>query len=60
MPTDAMQLSEHKKEAVDKIMEENEMTVKGYRVDDVAWLKSKDKPLGMSASMGIWFDTPAK
>lgn len=58
MPTEGLQLLEHKKDAIEKIMEENDLTAKGYCVDDVAWLKSKDKPLGMSASLGIWFDTP--
>jgi hypothetical protein len=58
MPTEDLQLPENKKEVITRIMEENDMTSKGYLVDDIAWLKSKDKPLGVSASMGIWFDTP--
>jgi hypothetical protein len=33
------------------IMEEKDVTAKGYRIDDIAWLKSKDKPLGRFASL---------
>ena len=58
MPTEGLQLPENKKEAIEKIMVENEMGAKGYCVEDVAWLKSQDRPLGMAASLGIWFDTP--
>jgi hypothetical protein len=43
---------------IDKIMEENDLAAKGYQIDDIAWLKNKEKLLGMSASLGIWFDTP--
>lgn len=58
MPSEGLQLPENKGEAIARIMEENDMTAKGYSVSDIAWLKSKDKPLGVSASLGIWFDTP--
>lgn len=58
MPTEALTLPERKKEAIERIMEENEMAANGYRVDDIAWLRNKDKPLGTSASLGVWFDTP--
>ena len=58
MPTEGLQSLENKKEAIGQIMEENDMTAKGYCIDDIAWLKNKDKPLGVSASLGIWFDTP--
>jgi hypothetical protein len=40
-----------------KIMEENDLIAKGFQIEDIAWLKSKDKPLGKSASLGIWLDT---
>jgi len=58
MPTESLNLTEKKKEAVQLIMEENEMTARGYNVNDVVWLQRKDKTLGASASLGIWFDTP--
>ena len=38
-------------------MEENDLATKSYQINDMAWLKSKDKPLGRSASLGIWLDT---
>lgn len=31
---------------------------KGFEIEDIAWLKKKDRPLGRSASMGIWLNTP--
>ena len=58
MHIEGLQLPEQKKEAIEKSMEENNLAAKGYCVDDVAWLRSKDKPLGVSASLGIWFETP--
>jgi hypothetical protein len=38
-------------------MEENDLAAKGFYIDDLAWLKRKDVPLGKSASLGMWFDT---
>lgn len=38
MPTEGLQLPENKKEAISQIMEENDMTAKGYYIDDIAWL----------------------
>ena len=58
MPTEELRWLENKKEAMEKIMKENGMTTKGHHLDDIAWLKNKDKPLGTSASLGMWFDTP--
>lgn len=57
MPTEGLQLPENKGEGIVRIMEENDITAKGYSVSDIAGLKSKDKPLGVLASLGIWFDT---
>ncbi|EED11858.1 conserved hypothetical protein [Talaromyces stipitatus ATCC 10500] len=47
-----------KKKGIEKIMEENDLAEKGFEIDDIAWLKKKDRPLGKSASMGIWLNTP--
>jgi hypothetical protein len=58
MPTEGLDLPEGKKEAIERIIEENDLKAKGYGIDDIAWLRGKDKPLGVSASLGIWFDTP--
>lgn len=57
-PTTGITLPENKQEAINKIMEENEWQAKNFNVDDTAWLKQSDKPLGVTASLGIWFDTP--
>jgi hypothetical protein len=39
-------------------MIENKLEEKGFEIADIAWLRKKDRPLGRSASMGIWFNTP--
>jgi hypothetical protein len=44
-------------ESITKIMEENDLGSKGFQIEDIAWLKKKDAPLGESASLGIWFDS---
>ncbi|EED11754.1 hypothetical protein TSTA_109330 [Talaromyces stipitatus ATCC 10500] len=51
-------LDKEKKEGIEKIMEENDLAEKGFEIKDIAWLKKKDSPLGKSASMGIWLNTP--
>jgi hypothetical protein len=56
-PTENISPPENKKSHIHMIMEEKDVTAKGYRIDDIAWLKSKDKPLGRSASLGIRLDT---
>lgn len=58
MPTEDFALDREKKEGIGKIMEENELAEKGFEIEDIAWLKRKDRPLGRSASMGIWLNTP--
>jgi hypothetical protein len=49
-PTENISPPENKKSHIHMIMEEKDVTVKGYRIDDIAWLKSKDRPLGESGS----------
>jgi hypothetical protein len=56
-PTAGIPVLEHKKDAIQKMMDENDLAAKGYRIHDIAWLKGKDKPLGHSASVGVWLDT---
>ncbi|EED11875.1 hypothetical protein TSTA_110550, partial [Talaromyces stipitatus ATCC 10500] len=46
------------KEGIEKIMEENDLAEKGFEIKDIVWLKKKDSPLGKSASIGIWLNTP--
>jgi hypothetical protein len=57
-PTEGITLPDDKKCILEKIMEENDLGTKGFHIEDVAWLKKRDTPLGVSASLGIWFDTP--
>ncbi|EDN08850.1 predicted protein [Histoplasma mississippiense (nom. inval.)] len=30
---------------------------KGYKIEEIAWLKKRESTLGASASLGIWFDS---
>jgi hypothetical protein len=56
-PTDDFDLENANAEAIEKIMEENDLAEQGFRIEEVAWLKRKDKALGKFASLGIWFDS---
>jgi hypothetical protein len=56
-PTDDISLPEKKMKCINRIIEENQFATKGYWIEDIAWLKSKNKPLGRTASLGIWLDT---
>ena len=56
-PTTGMDLDNNKQQVIDKIMEENDMKTKDFKIDDIRWFKPAEKPLGMMASLGIWFDT---
>jgi hypothetical protein len=38
-------------------MEDNDLGKRGFHIEEVAWLKRKDKVLGKFASLGIWFDS---
>ncbi|THC87599.1 hypothetical protein EYZ11_012956 [Aspergillus tanneri] len=58
VPTEDFDLEGNKRKGIEKIMEENELTGRGFLVEDIAWLKKKDRPLGRSASMGIWLNSP--
>ena len=57
-PTEYFTLPEKENEGIQAIMEDNDMLANGYKIQEIAWLKSKGKELGRSASLGIWFDTP--
>jgi hypothetical protein len=46
-----------KEQAIGKLTEENELAARKYRIEDIAWLRNREKPLGRSASLGIWYDT---
>ena len=52
-PTEDLDPEHAKKQTIEKIVDENELAERGFRIEDVAWLKKKDKPLGKFASLGI-------
>ena len=56
-PTAGVSLPGQKQQVIDKIMEENDWSDKGFAIEDVAWLQQSGKALGVTASLGIWFDT---
>lgn len=56
-PTQDFDLEGDKIGAIEKITAENDLADRGFRVEDLAWLKKRDKVLGTFASLGIWFDT---
>ncbi|OQE69718.1 hypothetical protein PENNAL_c0129G05440 [Penicillium nalgiovense] len=56
IPTFGLDLENRKTEAIEKIANENDLTDRGFRIEDIAWLKKRDKELGTFASIGIWFD----
>ena len=57
VPTADFSLPQNEKEGIRKIMEENDLADRGFDVNEIAWLKRPDKPLGVSGSMGIWLST---
>lgn len=56
-PTEDFDLENANAQAIEKVTEENELTERGFQIEEVAWLKKKDKALGKFASLGIWFDS---
>jgi len=55
-PTEEVQIQQ-KVVAISKIASENDLLTKGHQIEEIAWLRKKDTPLGRSASLGIWFTT---
>jgi hypothetical protein len=56
-PTHGLDLERDKAGAIKKITEENNLPERGFRIEDIAWLKKRDKALGIFGSLGIWFDS---
>ena len=56
-PTEDFDLENANTQAIEKIVEDNDLAGQGFRIEEVAWLKRKDKGLGKFASLGIWFDS---
>ncbi|KAI2867039.1 hypothetical protein CBS11852_11467 [Aspergillus niger] len=57
VPTQGLDLEKDKTGAIREIAQENDLQERGFRIEDIAWLKKKDKALGPFASLGIWFDS---
>lgn len=56
-PTKDFDLENANAQAIEKIIKDNDLNEQGLRIEEIAWLKKKDKTLGDHASLGIWFDT---
>jgi hypothetical protein len=56
-PTEDFDLENANTQAIAKVMEENDLAERGFQIEELAWLKRKDKVLGKFASLGIWFDS---
>lgn len=56
-PTEDFDLENANAQAVQKIMEDNDLAELNFQIEELAWLKRKDKVLGKFASLGIWFDS---
>ncbi|KAJ5646736.1 hypothetical protein N7490_003108 [Penicillium lividum] len=56
-PTEDFDLENASARAIQKVKEENELAEHGFHIEELAWLKRKDKILGKFASLGIWFDS---
>ena len=56
-PTEEFDLETGATQAAEKIISDNDLVELGFRIDELAWMKTKDKALGKFASLGIWFDS---
>ena len=56
-PTAELPALDVKPANIAKITQENNLADKGIKIEDIAWLKKKDAPLGAHASLGVWFDS---
>jgi regulator of replication initiation timing len=56
-PTEEFDLETGATQAAEKIINDNDLAELGFHIDELAWMKAKDKALGKFASLGIWFDS---
>lgn len=56
VPTLGLDPEKDKAEAIQKNMEENDLQEHCFQIEDIAWLKKRDKVFGTLASIGTWFD----
>ena len=50
-------MREGKEGVIAKIAQENNLSSKGFNIEEIAWLKKKDSPMGATTSLGVWFDS---
>jgi regulator of replication initiation timing len=56
-PTAEFDLETGAIQAAEKITRDNDLAEHGFHIEELAWMKAKDKALGKFASLGIWFDS---
>lgn len=56
-PTEEFDLETGATQAAEKIVSENSLAEQGFHIEELAWMKARDKTLGKFASLGIWFDS---
>ncbi|OQE11326.1 hypothetical protein PENFLA_c072G10431 [Penicillium flavigenum] len=56
-PTEEFDLETGVTLAAEKIIQDNDLAEYGFHIEELAWMKAKDKALGKFASLGIWFDS---
>ena len=47
---------EDKERAINKVIQKNGLIDKGCNIEEIAWLKKRDSPMGAVASLGVRFD----
>ncbi|CRL28133.1 unnamed protein product [Penicillium camemberti] len=52
-PTEDFDLKNANTQAIKKIIKDNDLNEQGLRIEEIAWLKKKDKTLGDHISLGI-------
>jgi hypothetical protein len=57
-PTEEFDIETGVAQATEKIIAENDQADHSFHIEELAWMKAKDKTLGKFASLGIWFDSP--
>jgi hypothetical protein len=57
-PTEEFDIETGTAQATEKIIADNDLADHSFHIEELAWMKAKDKALGKFASLGTWFDSP--
>ncbi|CRL30973.1 BTB/POZ fold [Penicillium camemberti] len=57
-PTEDSDIETGATQAAEKITAENDLADHSFHIEELAWMKAKDKTLRKFASLGVWFDSP--